>query len=61
LISRQENTQDHRRGLRRAEYDDEREPAMREHLQASSPLTPLQRNSFVMYAGKYLLWLVNSA
>ena len=33
-----ENTQDYRRDLRRAEYGDEREPAMREHLLAISPL-----------------------
>jgi dipeptidyl aminopeptidase/acylaminoacyl peptidase len=34
-----ENTQDYRRDLRRAEYGDEREPAMREHLQNISPLS----------------------
>jgi dipeptidyl aminopeptidase/acylaminoacyl peptidase len=34
-----ENTQDYRRDLRRAEYGDEREPAMREHLEAISPLS----------------------
>lgn len=33
-----ENTQDYRRDLRRAEYGDERVPAMREHLQNISPL-----------------------
>lgn len=33
-----ENTQGYRRDLRRAEYGDEREPAMRAHLQAISPL-----------------------
>jgi len=33
-----ENTEDYRRDLRRAEYGDEREPAMREHLLAISPL-----------------------
>jgi dipeptidyl aminopeptidase/acylaminoacyl peptidase len=33
-----ENTQDYRRDLRRAEYGDEREPAMRAHLEAISPL-----------------------
>ncbi len=32
-----ENTQDYRRDLRRAEYGDEREPAMREHLEEISP------------------------
>jgi len=34
-----ENTQDYRRDLRRAEYGDERKPAMREHLQNISPLS----------------------
>ena len=34
-----ENTQDYRRDLRRAEYGDERDPAMREHLQKISPTT----------------------
>ena len=34
-----ENTQDYRRDLRRAEYGDERDPAMRAHLQSISPLT----------------------
>ena len=34
-----ENTQDYRRDLRRADYRDEREPAMRKYLQAISPLT----------------------
>lgn len=33
-----ENTEDYRRDLRRAEYGDERDPAMREHLQRISPL-----------------------
>lgn len=33
-----ENTQDYRRDLRRPEYGDERDPAMREHLQNISPL-----------------------
>ncbi len=32
-----ENTQAYRRDLRRAEYGDERDPAMREHLEAISP------------------------
>lgn len=32
-----ENTQDYRRDLRRAEYGDERVPAMREHLESISP------------------------
>ena len=38
-----ENTQDYRRDLRRAEYGDEREPAMREHLQDISPLSHVDR------------------
>lgn len=33
-----ENTQDYRRDLRRAEYGDERDPAMRAHLEKISPL-----------------------
>lgn len=37
------NTQDYRRDLRRAEYGDERDPAMRAHLQAISPLTNVAR------------------
>jgi len=38
-----ENTQDYRRDLRRAEYGDEREPAMRKHLQSISPLTNVEK------------------
>lgn len=38
-----ENTKDYRRDLRRVEYGDEREPAMREHLQAISPLTQVKK------------------
>lgn len=38
-----ENTQAYRRDNRRAEYGDEREPAMREHLHAISPLTHANR------------------
>ena len=34
-----QNTESYRRDLRRVEYGDEREPAMRAHLQAISPLT----------------------
>jgi dipeptidyl aminopeptidase/acylaminoacyl peptidase len=34
-----ENTDGYRRDLRRVEYGDERDPAMRTHLQAISPLT----------------------
>ena len=38
-----ENTQDYRRDHRRAEYGDEREPAMREHLQSISPLNHVDK------------------
>ena len=38
-----ENTQDYRRDHRRAEYGDERDPAMREHLQSISPLTHVDK------------------
>lgn len=38
-----ENTQDYRRDLRRVEYGDERDPAMRKHLQAISPLTHVDK------------------
>ncbi len=33
-----ENTEDYRRDLRRVEYGDERDPAMRRHLETISPL-----------------------
>jgi dipeptidyl aminopeptidase/acylaminoacyl peptidase len=38
-----ENTQDYRRDLRRAEYGDERKPAMRKYLQSISPLTHVDK------------------
>ena len=38
-----ENTQDYRRDLRRAEYGDERDPAMRAHLQKISPANNADR------------------
>jgi dipeptidyl aminopeptidase/acylaminoacyl peptidase len=38
-----ENTQDYRRDLRRAEYGDEREPAMRKHLESISPLNHVDK------------------
>ncbi len=38
-----ENTLPYRRDLRRVEYGDERDPAMRKHLQAISPLTSVTR------------------
>jgi len=37
------NTQDYRRDLRRAEYGDERDPAMREFLERISPLTSVRK------------------
>jgi dipeptidyl aminopeptidase/acylaminoacyl peptidase len=44
-----ENTQDYRRDLRRAEYGDERDPAMREHLQKISPLTNVEQIKVPMF------------
>ncbi len=38
-----ENTQDYRRDLRRAEYGDERDPAMRAHLERISPLNNVEK------------------
>lgn len=43
-----ENTQDYRRDLRRVEYGDERDPDMRAHLQAISPLTNVSKISIPM-------------
>ena len=43
FVSFLENTQAYRRDNRRAEYGDERDPAMREHLHAISPLTHANR------------------
>ena len=43
-----ENTQDYRRDLRRAEYGDERDPDMRAHLEAISPLNQVDRISVPM-------------
>jgi dipeptidyl aminopeptidase/acylaminoacyl peptidase len=44
-----ENTQDYRRDLRRQEYGDERDPAMREYLQRISPLNNVERISVPMF------------
>lgn len=44
-----ENTQDYRRDLRRAEYGDERDPAMREHLQKISPVNNVGRIDVPMF------------
>jgi len=48
------NTQDYRRDLRRAEYGDERDPPMRDHLTAISPLTSAAkiRNPLLVVQGK---------
>ncbi len=44
-----ENTQDYRRDLRRVEYGDERDPAMRAHLQKISPLNHVEKISVPMF------------
>ncbi len=44
-----ENTQDYRRDLRRAEYGDEREPAMRAHLEKISPLNNIEKIKVPMF------------
>lgn len=44
-----ENTQDYRRDLRRAEYGDEREPAMRAHLEAISPNNNVDKFGIPMF------------
>ncbi|TDR17419.1 S9 family peptidase [Marinicella litoralis] len=44
-----ENTQDYRRDLRRAEYGDERIPAMREHLNKISPLNNVDKINIPMF------------
>ncbi len=44
-----ENTQDYRRDLRRAEYGDERDPDMRSHLEAISPLNHVDQINIPMF------------
>ncbi len=44
-----ENTQDYRRDLRRAEYGDERDPDMRTHLEAISPLNHVDKIRIPMF------------
>jgi len=44
-----ENTQDYRRDLRRPEYGDERDPEMRAHLQAISPLNNVEKIDLPMF------------
>ena len=46
-----ENTKEYRRDLRRVEYGDEREPKMRAHLQAISPLTHVDRIDAALFVG----------
>jgi dipeptidyl aminopeptidase/acylaminoacyl peptidase len=43
-----ENTQDYRRDLRRVEYGDERDPAMRAHLEKISPLNNVNKIAIPM-------------
>lgn len=47
-----ESTADYRRDLRRVEYGDERDPAMRAHLEAISPLTNVSRLQRPMLIGQ---------
>ncbi|MCH2223081.1 MAG: alpha/beta fold hydrolase, partial [Dechloromonas sp.] len=44
-----ENTKDYRRDHRRAEYGDERDPDMRAHLQAISPLNSVEKIQVPMF------------
>ena len=44
-----ENTQDYRRDLRRVEYGDERDPAMRAHLEKISPLNNVEKIDVPMF------------
>ncbi|MEM1175332.1 MAG: alpha/beta fold hydrolase [Pseudomonadota bacterium] len=44
-----ENTQDYRRDLRRVEYGDERDPAMRAHLEKISPLNNVSEIAVPMF------------
>ena len=44
-----ENTQDYRRDLRRVEYGDERDPAMRAHLEKISPLNNVEHIRVPMF------------
>jgi dipeptidyl aminopeptidase/acylaminoacyl peptidase len=44
-----ENTQDYRRDLRRVEYGDERDPAMRAHLEKISPVNNVEKITVPMF------------
>lgn len=46
------NTQDYRRDLRRVEYGDERDPAMKAHLEKISPLTNIDKITRPMLIGQ---------
>ncbi|HWM87230.1 MAG TPA: prolyl oligopeptidase family serine peptidase [Kofleriaceae bacterium] len=47
-----ENTADYRRDLRRVEYGDERDPAMRKHLEAISPLNHVDRIKSALFVAQ---------
>ncbi len=47
-----ENTQDYRRDLRRVEYGDERDPEMRAHLEAISPLNNVEKIQVPMFVAQ---------
>ena len=47
-----ENTAEYRRDLRRAEYGDEREPAMRKHLHAISPLNNVDKIDSALFVAQ---------
>lgn len=49
FVSFLENTQDYRRDLRRAEYGDERDPAMRAYLEKISPLNNVDKISVPLF------------
>jgi dipeptidyl aminopeptidase/acylaminoacyl peptidase len=49
FVSFLENTQDYRRDLRRVEYGDERDPAMRAHLESISPLNNVDKISVPLF------------
>ena len=47
-----ENTQDYRRDLRRVEYGDERDPAMREHLEKISPNNRVEKITVPLFVAQ---------
>ncbi len=49
FVSFLENTQDYRRDLRRVEYGDERDPAMRDYLQRISPVNNVEKIKIPMF------------